>query len=249
MSTELRDQMTAERMDADFAAEPSSARTLFVIWQEPESRAFVKVGQLDQFRDGRYSFRYLPRAKVESNFHPLAEFPGLDDHHESRNLPAFFANRVMNRQRSDYREYRSWLGLDAEGADTPFEVLARTGGPRETDTFHVVDDVQANSAGQLVSRFFVSGVRHQPGSEALIKGLKAGARLALRDEPDNPRNPRAMLIDVVAGHAVGWVPDWLVDDVHTLRARDPELEVVVERCNPDAPAHLRLLCRISAQAG
>lgn len=118
-----------------------------------------------------------------------------------------------------------------------------------TDTFHVVDPLRTEVDGKVVSRFFVSGVRYHVDSDALIKRLKPGARLALRDEPGNQYNPRALLIDVDAGHPVGWVPDWLVEDVHILRARDPSLEVRVERCNPDAPAHLRLLCRISARAG
>ena len=47
---------------------------------------------------------------------------------------------------------------------------------------------------------------------------------------------------------MGWVPDWLVDDIHALRAQDADIEVLVERDNPDTPAHLRLLCRLSGQA-
>lgn len=42
------------RTDADFAAEPSIARTVLVTWQDPESHAFIKVGQLDQLPDSRY---------------------------------------------------------------------------------------------------------------------------------------------------------------------------------------------------
>lgn len=112
----------------------------------------------------------------------------------------------------------------------------------------MVDPLRTEEDGKVISRFFVSGVRYHAGSEELIKRLKPGARLALRDEPGNPYNPRALLIDVAVEQPVGWVPDWLVDDVHALRARDADIEVVVERGNPDAPAHLQLPCRISAQA-
>lgn len=247
MSTELRDAIDAQGHDFASVAGGSVERSLLVIWQEPTSRAFIKVGRLDQLPNVGYSFRYLPQAKAELSFHPLAEFPELDARYDSRSLPAFFANRVMNRQRSTYPQYRSWLGLAAEDADTPFEVLARTGGPRETDTFHVVDDLQVGPSGELVSRFFVSGVRHQAGADLLIKGLRPGAPLELRDEPGNAVNPRALLVDVADGHPVGWVPDWLVDDVHDLRATGSDLDLIVEQANPDAPDHLKLLCRLTAK--
>ncbi len=239
--------MATELLDASLAARLPVARSLLLIWQEPISRAFVKVGQLDCLTDGRYAFRYLERARQETGFYPLAEFPRLDAPYVSDSLPAFFANRVMNRQRVSYEQYRGWLGLEDEGADTPFEVLRRTGGPRETDTFHVVDDLQVGPSGELVSRFFVSGVRHQAGSELLIKGLKPGAPLQLRDETNNTVNPRALLVDAVAGKPVGWVPDWLVDDVHDLRATGSDLDLVAEQANPDAPDHLKLLCRLTAK--
>ena len=155
----------------------------------------------------------------------------------------------MSHDRPQYSRYRARLGLEGDGADTPFEVLARTGGPRVTDTFHVVDPLKTDEDGKVVSPFFVSGVRYHAGSDVLIERLKPGAPVELRDEPDNPYNPRALLVDVAAGQPLRWVPDWLVEDIHVLRAQDPDLEVVVERCNPDAPAHLQLLCRISAQAG
>jgi hypothetical protein len=54
------------------------------------------------------------------------------------------------------------------------------------------------------------------------------------------------LIDVRDGEAVGWVPDWLLEDVHRLRRETAEFNIYAERINPDAPPHLQLLCRIDA---
>ncbi len=241
--------MATELLSQAASAYLQSARSLLVIWQNPTSPVFTKVGQLDQLVYGRYAFRYLPPASEDPDFFPLDEFPQVERAYVSDALPSFFANRVMSHDRPHYSRYREWLDLEDDGADTPFEVLARTGGPRVTDTFHVVDPLRTEDDGKAVSRFFVSGVRYHADSDALIKRLEPGARLALRDEPGNQDNPRALLIDVADGQPVGWVPDWLVDDVHALRARDPAPEVVVERGNPDAPTHLRLLCRISARAG
>ena len=152
----------------------------------------------------------------------------------------------MSRSRGRYGEFRHWIGLEEDGADTPFEVLIRTGGPRATDTFHVVDDLSRSDDGRVISRFLASGVRHVQGAFSRLTSLNEGQELCLRDEPDNHVNARAILIDVRDGEPVGYVPDWLVEDVHSLREVAADFRVVVERVNPDAPFHLQLLCRIEA---
>ena len=224
----------------------SSIRRLLVVWQDPASRRFIRVARLDELEDGRYAFRYLTEARTE-NFSPLVQFPDLDAIYVSDSLPAFFSNRVMSRQRASYGDFREWLGLSVEGQDTPIEVLARTGGPRATDTFHIVDDLR-QLEGRRVSRFFASGVRYIEGADAQLAKMEAGHRLCLRTEPDNPANQRALLIDAEADTPVGYVPDWLVNEVHDLRDLGYQLDVVAERINPTAPAHLRLLCRLEAHS-
>ena len=151
----------------------------------------------------------------------------------------------MSRQRASYRDFREWLGLTADGEDTPVEVLARTGGPRATDTFHIVDDLREIN-GQQSSRFFASGVGHIAGADERLAHMDAGHRLSLRTEPDNPVNERALLIDAEADKPVGYVPDWLVMEVQELRDSGYLLDLVAERVNPTAPVHLRLLCRLEA---
>lgn len=230
------------------ARPPSTARTarrLLLIWQNPTTRQLLRVGQLDQLADGHFAFQYLPGAH-EPQFAPLVQFPDLDRLYESPVLPAFFANRVMARTRPSYQEFRLWLGLEQAGADTPFEVLLRTGGPRATDTFHVVDDLAQSADGRVVSRFLASGIRHVWGANDRLRLLRGGERLCLRDEPDNCANPRAILIDVRNREPLGYVPDWLVEDVHALRERSLEFTVTAERVSPEAPWHLQLLCRIEA---
>lgn len=122
----------------------------------------------------------------------------------------------------------------------------RTGGPRATDTFHVVDDLRVDRDGRVVSRFLASGVRYVPGAEERLHAMRAGHRPLLRDEPRDPVNSRAILIDAEEGMPVGHVPDWLLDDVHPVRAAATSFDAIAERVNPDAPAHLRLVCRIEA---
>lgn len=238
--------MATEVLPEGHVPSVGSAGRLLLIWQNPNTRAFVRVGALDQLVDGRYTFRYLNPARQDDGFQPLVEFPDLDAVYVSRELPAFFSNRVMSRRRESYPTYRHWIGLDEPDSDTPFEVLARTGAPRATDTFHVVDDLHPGPDGRVVSRFLASGVRHLSGASERLEQLHEGQQLALRDEPGNPVNKRALLIDMVADGPVGYVPNWLVEDVHRLRAQAPSLILTAERVNADAPPHLRLLCRLEA---
>lgn len=58
-----------------------------------------------------------------------------------------------------------------------FEVLARTGALRVTDTFHVVDPLPTEEEGKVDSRFLVYGVRHHAGSDELVKRLKPAPTL------------------------------------------------------------------------
>lgn len=238
--------MAHETLSSPTQVPVATERRLLLIWQDPESRQLLKVGQLDELVDGHFLFTYLPGARHE-RFTALVQFPDLDGWYQSPTLPAFFGNRVMSRSRPSYREYRHWLGLDDEGSDTPFEVLVRTGGPRATDTFHVVDDLNRHGDGLVVSRFLASGVRHIEGATERLRAMSQGQLLCLRDDPSNAVNPRAILIDVRDHEPVGYVPDWLVEDMHTLRDVASAFRIVAERINVDAPPHLRLLCRLEAQ--
>jgi hypothetical protein len=237
--------MSIDVLASSTPADVQRARRLLLIWQNPETRRFIRVGKLDQLTDGRFAFRYLPEAG-EPGFSPLVQFPDLGRRYLSEQLPAFFANRVMSRARSRYGEFRQWIGLEEEGSDTPFEVLIRTGAPRATDTFHVVDDLTIGHDGRVVSRFLASGIRHIEGAKERLRTLSEGQALCLRDDLANKANSRAILIDVRDGEAVGWVPDWLLEDVHRLRRETAEFNIYAEHINPDAPPHLQLLCRIDA---
>lgn len=169
----------------------------------------------------------------------------MDKTYEYAALPAFFANRVMSTRRVNYAEYLDWLCMEAP-AD-PMEVLVRTGGPRATDTFHVVDDLAVAPGGHVVSRFFPSGIRHIDGAHGRLELLAPGQELSIRDESGNPVNPRAMLLDHTHAEPVGYIPDWLVEDVHALRSLGATVRVYAERGNSAAPSHLQLLCRLEGE--
>ena len=223
------------------------SRRLFLIWQNPESRKFIRVGSLYELVDGRFAFAYTDDAGAAEDFYPLTQFPDVDRIYLSTGLPAFFVNRLMSRKRESFPEYLHALGIDSPELDTPMELLARTGGPRVTDTFHLVDDFVADAHGLVTSRFLASGVRHLDPEGARLATLQDGDRLQLCSDPDNPVNKRAQLICIGTGEPVGYVPDWLLADLEDLQARSSELYVIAERVSPHAQPHLRLLCRVEAQ--
>lgn len=217
-------------------------KALLLVWQNPGTRRFTKVARLQSVGDS-YRFEYLDGA-TDPDFAALHSFPDKERVYVTGQLPAFFQNRLMSKRRDSYAQYTSWLGLNPEGA-SPMEVLARTGGGRATDTFYVVEEPELRTGERTILRFFSSGLSHVDGALGRLLLVRPGDILTIRPEPHNPANQRALLIDASAGESVGWVPDWLLDEVHELvAARDFQLEV--ERVNLDAPWHLKLMCRLEA---
>ncbi|WP_316669214.1 hypothetical protein [uncultured Propionibacterium sp.] len=231
---------SAHVLDVHAPAEaPRSLRSLRIIWQDEASRRFIHVATLDQVESDTFVFHYEEGARHE-NFEPLAEFPKLERTYSVNRLPAFFSNRVMSPRRASYPTYCGWLGLSE--ITTPVEILARNGGGRVTDTFHVVDGFEP-VAGHVEGHFLASGVRYFENNRSLSR-IGKGDRLRLVPEPDNAANPGAVLLGDAHGAPVGYVPDWLLGDVRGWGL--PNTAVHVGQVNTEAPAHLRLLCRIEA---
>ncbi len=217
-------------------------RAFVVVWQNPETRIFTRVGRLEVRTDG-YEFRYDESAADVEGFEPFLAFPDLSEPYRSEELFPFFGNRVLSARRPDYPIYLERLGL-AE-AD-PVEILARSGGGRATDTVHLVPEPVLTSAGYVELRFLASGVRHADPDGTHLRSVSAGDVLVVRDDVENPVNPLALLLDTTTGASVGWVPDYLLETVRGLRA-SYDLQVIAEVVNPpETPSHLRLLCQLRA---
>jgi hypothetical protein len=220
-----------------------AGRRLRVVWQDPDTRRFHEVATLLANHDN-YVFAYTTEARVLPQFRPFFAFPELERTYHSQRLFPFFENRVMSARRPDYDEYLSALGLTRLDA-TPLELLARSAGRRATDTIQVVPESSRDEQGRESQLFLASGARHIEGAENRIRALRADEELLLRPQPENEVDPRALLIDTSSGQPVGWIPNYLLDEVHKNREAGAEVRCFVEQANgPDTPWHLRLLCRL-----
>jgi hypothetical protein len=224
------------------------AQRLIVAWQEPVSREIHPVGLLE-ITGGSHRFRYIANADSVSGFRPLLGFPDLDRAYESEWLFPLFAERVMDPRRPDHARYLEALQLDSDAS--PFEVLAASNGRRIGDTIQLFPEPEISGDGRTSCRFLVHGIRYvlreEPAAEQRLDRLQVGDRLQLIDEPANPYNARAILTADGDGGHLGWVPNMLLEYVHTVRATG-EIRVEVARRNQsDAPAHLRLLAQLTGR--
>lgn len=233
---------------------PEPMPCLFIAWQNPETRRIRVVARLHKRElEGRmvYEFVYVNEAMRVEGFQPFMSFPELDVAYHSDTLFPFFTNRVIPATRRDYLDYVKELGLSSDDA-SPETILARSGGHRATDHIEIFAPPRLNPDTDMHEMFFLlRGVRHLPPcAEERIVALSPGDRLLPMLDFHNPRNRRAIMLrtDDPAPHLVGYLPDYLVEDLGVLREHELEFAIVVVRVNePPAPRRHRLLCCLQAR--
>lgn len=226
---------------------PTQRREFQVIWQDKASRSLVRVGWL-VFTGHDFEFSYTDDIKSDPRFQPFPAFPRLDEDYRSTELFPYFAVRLTSTADPQYEAVLDALGLTRVDA-TPAELLARS--PESPhDTIQVVPEPTEMPDGTIVRVFLVSGTRHADERDpdavsTLIENLPVGARLERVPEPDNPKNPQALYL-TADGKRVGWVPDYLLSEIHSYIDSNRSMSFTVDRANgPDVPWHLRLLCRLT----
>lgn len=224
-------------------------RRLLVAWQHPTTRAYDLVGCLDILAgtDAPYRFGYFRRAAKVDRFQPFIDLPNPAVTYTSSEVFPLFANRMTPRSRADYPQVAASVGLGSE-AD-PFEVLARTGGKRVTDTVEVVSEPVVNPEGRLDVNFLAHGIRYIPHASAIIDDLAAGDALRVLSDVQNPHDRLAIALADRHTQTLGWIPRYLVEPIHRAANRTDwsDISVTVEHVGDrNGPPHLRLLCHLSA---
>jgi hypothetical protein len=105
-----------------------------------------------------YQFGYTQGALQAARavgFRPLPAFPDFDRRYASSVLFPLFQNRVLNPARKDFPAYLASLNLPP--ASNPLEILAISGGERQTDSLEVFPRIESHRNGAFRCRFFLHG--------------------------------------------------------------------------------------------
>ena len=230
---------------------PDQRREFRVIWQDQISRDLVHVGWLEYTGD-EFKFSYVDEAKDHERFQLFPAFPRFGETYKSTELFPFFSIRLINAADPRYDALLDALGLTRDDA-TPVELLARSP-DFQHDTIQVVPEPKETPDGVLEHLFLVSGTRHADENNPdtvsrIIESLPKGAHLDLIPEPDNEHNPLAIHLST-NGRRIGWIPNYLLSEIHGYINSNSSVSVTIFRANgPDAPPHLRLLCRMTVTPG
>ena len=216
--------------------------TMYLAWQDAKSRGWFPVGRLDAGPE-QYQFSYIHgahKARESADFLTIPGFPEMADEYQSSRLFPFFRNRLMNLGRHGRSEYLRHLGLDTDGWNPLLELAATAS---YDDNFELFPDIVAGSDGRFASRFILHGLRHRE-TDAIrrTESLEPAEALILSPVLDNPAATLAIMVCTQDGHHIGWLPRYLVDDLHqdgTWIITDAKATVV--QVNHDAPLSHRLL--------
>ncbi len=218
-------------------------KTLFLAWQAPDIRNWFPVGRLDADPDDeKFIFRYTQGAIAakQFGFRPMPSFPQFGGSYRSSELFPMFKNRVLDPQRKDFGDYLRTLALDH---DDPIEILAITGGARQTDSFEVFPKIEKQPDNSFRCRFFLHGLRHMSDSaqkRAMV--LQAGEELGISIELTNPKTGVAVQLTSQDYEFVGWAPRYLVADLLKSLADVSKIRATVVKVNPgDVPVNRRVL--------
>jgi hypothetical protein len=227
-------------------------KSLFLAWQAPMQRAWFPIGRLNADRvHSHYVFQYTHgavRAGKKVGFKPLPAFPDLHERYEASELFPLFKNRVLDPKRGDFADYLRSLDLEPGNAD-PIEILAISGGERQTDSFEVFPRIVKRENNTFSCRFFLHGLRHASES-AQIRGfqLKTSEPLQVSLELNNPVTGPAIQLTTSDYEFLGWAPRYLVSDILKGIAASPEIAAKVVRVNEaGVPINRRVLIELSGK--
>lgn len=218
-------------------------RTLFLAWQAPADRAWFPVGRLEaDSAKPRYRFDYTCGALAarSKGFHPVVSFPSFDESYESSELFPMFKNRVLGQQRRDFPIYLASLALDQPD---PIEILAVTGGERQTDSFEVFPKIEKQADDSFTCRFFLHGLRHvSTAAQRRAILLKPGEALGVSLELNNPTHGLAIQLTSHDYEFIGWTPRYIVNDLLKAINKNPRLSASVVQVNSEGiPLNRRVL--------
>ena len=218
-------------------------KTLFIAWQDPETRLWHTVGRLSR-EEGFYRFVYTRGAENSKNFHYLGRMTELDKEYYSEELFPLFSNRLLHSSRPEYPDYLQWLAL-TDSDDDPLVLLGRSGGKRATDSLCVFPEPEPDATGEYTMYFFSHGLRYldRINLDGIAK-LRPGNVLRLKREDHNIYDRFALVLETDKSLKVGYCPRYLNKELRRVQELS-KIRLIVEKVNLEAPLHFRLLCRVN----
>jgi hypothetical protein len=226
-------------------------KSLFLAWQAP-TRAWFPIGRLNaDYARSHYIFQYTQgalRAGRQVGFMPLTAFPDIHERYESAELFPVFKNRVLDPTRKDFADYLRSLDLDPTNPD-PIEILAISGGQRQTDSLEVFPKIEKNENNTFACRFFLHGLRHvSESAQRRSLELIASDSLQVSLELNNPATGPAIQLTTKDYEFLGWAPRYLVSDLLKAIATSRDVSAHVVRVNEvGVPLNRRVLIELSGR--
>jgi len=222
--------------------------SVYILWQDQDPKLWHTVAKLTRESD-LYRLNYTQGVNNTKYFTPFPKMPDFDKVYESKELFPFFSNRILPKNRPEFKNLIRWLDIDTEKFD-PLEYLGVTGGVRKTDNYRILKLPKLEN-GKYIFDFLVSGIHYlSEESQEKIKSLKAGDELDYFFEVDNPVDKNAIGLKITSsGEFVGYCPRYLVNDFKKLieLGGGDSSSFKIKKVNLDAPSSYRMVCRFESK--
>ncbi|MCG6350460.1 HIRAN domain-containing protein [Vibrio fluvialis] len=224
-------------------------KSVFVTWKDINDGMWYPVAKLTRDHNG-YRLSYTKGAE-HANFIPFPRMSDMTKVYFSNDLFSFFQNRLLPKNRPEFRKMLNWSDMSIEEYDE-LDMLSISGGARKTDQFRITPLPDRTEDNKYVIKFFTNGVSHLPDHNLTrIALLETNEMLSFEYEDDNEFDSNAVLVTTVDDQKVkvGYCPKYLNSDIRELLGA-PELtwhSLTVKKVNVDAPAQYRLLCEFTTK--
>ncbi|MEK4488775.1 HIRAN domain-containing protein [Paenibacillus sp. FSL L8-0493] len=210
-------------------------KTLWLVWQNVNTRLFYHVGTLSYY-ENQYHFQYTYESKHQYKIncalkngyllHPM--FPILKKEYTSPSLFGAFKRRLPSEKRVDFKEILADLKLSK--SYTEMDLLERTRGKLASDEYSFEKPLLIKN-GVLTTSFFISGMYYLELPDNWVNTIIIGEDLLLRPEPQNPVDKDAIGIYTERGLQLGYVPRFYTTSLGILMKNQLKPKVIVTYIN------------------
>ncbi|WP_203248301.1 HIRAN domain-containing protein [Sporosarcina beigongshangi] len=214
-------------------------KSLWVVWQNSESRLHYHVGTLSHY-NGQYEFTYTwqsegnqkVRDALQNGYMLHPSFSHLEKTYTATKLFPAFDRRLPSDIRADFNHILDEFHLDKTASK--MELLEQTRGKSANDTYSFEKSLKVES-GKLITTFFINGMRHQkdlPNNWPSI--LRTTNKIELKLEPENLIDVNAVAVYGGLGTKLGYVPRFYAAGIGALLERGIKHKVMINYINETA---------------